>query len=293
MNLRKMSLLVGCLLLLSLCFPTIVYADMGPKDKLVIKVENPPDEFYYLDLLTKETGDYKNLDHSDDKSNLNYSMIRLLYSYEEDGWLPAFVEGTTTPMYGSLTGKPDEDTMIHEFGYVGLPDTYRIIIVTESGKVTVSDIYTRKVLQGSIVYDYLSNDGTTPPLIIAYLVQFFSTCIPTLLIEFIVLLLFGFSVKNNYRVFLLVNLSTQLIMTAILGANLIYQGSLSTYLILFPIEVLILLIESILYSRLLKEHTGKERFFYGVVANLTSFIVGFFLLSEQYKLITTYLSIEL
>ena len=292
MRLKKISLLLGCLFLLSLCFPSIVYADMGPKDKLTIKVENPPDEYYYLDLLTKEIGDYKNLDHSNNKGNINYNMIKLLYSYEEEGWLPAFVEGTVTPMYGSLTGYPYESTMIHEFGYVGLPDTYRIIIVTESGKVTISDIYTRKVLQGSIVYDYLSNQGTTPPLLTAYLVQFFSTCIPTLLIEFSILLLFGFSVKNNFKVFLAVNIITQFIMTAILGATLIHHGSISTYFMLFRVEILILLTESILYSKLLKGYSGKVRFLYGAVANLVSFIVGFFLISKQYEIIVSFLSIR-
>ncbi len=195
-------------------------------------------------------------------------------------------------MYGSLTGEAHEDTMIHEFGYLGLPETYRIIIVTESGKVTVSDTFTRKVLQSSITYDYLSNQGTTPPLLTAYIVQFFSTCIPTLLIEFIVLLLFGFSVKNNYKVFLTVNITTQLIMTAILGATIIYKGSLYANIILFPVELFILLSESIIYSKLLKGYTGKERVFYGVVANLTSFIVGLFLLSKQYEMIVSILSIR-
>ena len=39
-------------LLLTICTLTITaFADMGPKDQLTIKVENAPEELYYLDLL--------------------------------------------------------------------------------------------------------------------------------------------------------------------------------------------------------------------------------------------------
>lgn len=39
-------ILFNCLL------PTVAFADMGPKPRVHIIVENPPEE-YYLDLLTK------------------------------------------------------------------------------------------------------------------------------------------------------------------------------------------------------------------------------------------------
>ena len=43
-------------------------------------------------------------------------------------------------MWGNLVGTPYGNYMVHTFSYFGVPDTYRIIIVTESGTVTVSDV---------------------------------------------------------------------------------------------------------------------------------------------------------
>lgn len=50
--LHRLSLLFVVLLLLT----TAVFADFGPKPQLVVRVEQPPQEEYYLDLL--DTGDW-------------------------------------------------------------------------------------------------------------------------------------------------------------------------------------------------------------------------------------------
>ena len=50
--LQRLSLLLAVLLLLT----TAVFADFGPKPQLVVRVEQPPQEEYYLDLL--DTGDW-------------------------------------------------------------------------------------------------------------------------------------------------------------------------------------------------------------------------------------------
>lgn len=262
------------------------YADMGPKDSLTIYVENPPNEEYYLDLLTTKSGEYNNFQKGE-REDLDHKMIKLLYSYKNEGWLPALTQGTDVPMWGKHTGTPDAGRMVHEFGYVGLPETYKIIIVTKSGKVTVSDTYTRKALQSSINYDYNTNKGHSPSLLFAYLLQFSSTCIPTLIIELIILLLFGFKIKDNYKVFLLTNLATQIFLTVSLGSTLIIAGSLSACLAQFPVEIIILMVETMIYIQLLKGHTGKRRCAYGIVANLISWAVGFFFLSQQYILLVS------
>ena len=53
--LQRLSLLLAVLLLLT----TAVFADFGPKPQLVVRVEQPPQEEYYLDLL--DTGDWARL----------------------------------------------------------------------------------------------------------------------------------------------------------------------------------------------------------------------------------------
>ncbi|TYQ12849.1 UNVERIFIED_CONTAM: hypothetical protein Cloal_3886 [Acetivibrio alkalicellulosi] len=266
-------------------FFNTAYADMGPKDELKVYVENSPDELYYLDLLTQDTREYDNFIRDEKRESFNQEMLDLLYSHEDEGWKPAFVEGTGVPMWGNLIGEQKGDKMLHTFGYVGVPDTYRIIIVTESGEVSVSDVYTRKAMQSSITYDYTTGDVTEPIVWISYIIQFLTTCIPTLIIEGFILILFGFKLKENWKVFLTVNLITQVALTAILGTTLIKSGPITAYIIQFPVELGIILFESILFARFLKGKSKSRRYVYGLVANLASWGVGFFLISYQYQLL--------
>lgn len=280
---RKLILVVF-ICLFTLVFPTTVYADMGPKDKLKVYVKNPPNEQYYLDLLTQDENRY-NYIKDDERAILNADMINLLYSYENDGWKPALVEGTKMPMWGNLTGEPYENGFAHEFRYSGVPETYRIIIVTESGKVSVSDIYTRKALQSSVTYDYATNQAKAPSIWISYLIQFLTTCIPTLIIEGIILILFGYKLKENYKVLLVVNIITQIALTMTLGTTLIIYGSLAAYFVQFPVELIILIVEACIYYKYLKGRSVKRNCFYGVVANLASWLIGFLMISYQYHMI--------
>ncbi|MFA9422604.1 MAG: hypothetical protein ACERLG_03440 [Sedimentibacter sp.] len=261
------------------------YADIGPKDKLTVHVVNPPDELYYLDLLAQDTNTYNNFYNEGEREAFNQNMVKLLYSYENEGWRPALVEGTGGPMWGDLVGKYSGNDMIHTFEYVGVPDKYRIIIVTESGKVSVTDAYTRKSLQSSITYDYSNGRVTVPPVLLSYILQFLTTCIPTLIIEGIILVLFGFKIKENWKVFLIVNLVTQIGLTLTLGASLIHNGPVTVYFMQFPAEIGIIIIETFLYGKLLKGKSVRQRHIYGITANLLSWAVGFFLLSYQYQLL--------
>lgn len=286
---KKFKMVITLLIVIISAFSCaiVVHADMGPKDSLTVYVKNPPHELYYLDLLTQETGTSDNI--KNERESLNQNMLSLLYSYEAEGWNPALAAGTGAPMWGSLVGKSDGDKMIHTLGYVGLPDTYRIIIVTESGKVSVSDVYTRKALQSSITYDYKNGKVTIPQIWFSYIIQFLMTCIPTLIIEGFILLLFGFKIKENYKIFLLANLSTQAFLTFTLGVALILKGPFLAYFIQFPIEIVILIAETILYRRFLKGKSNGRKCVYGVVANIASWAVGFFLLSYQYQVLTALL----
>ncbi|QSX06491.1 hypothetical protein JYG23_03260 [Sedimentibacter sp. zth1] len=284
MNIKKPFICFTFCILLIFFLPTLVYADFGPKDSLTVYVKNPPEEKYYLDLLSEYSEPYNNF-HDEEKSTLNQDMIKLLYSYKDEGWMPSLTEGTGVPMWGTLTGVYKNGKMVHEFGYVGVPDTYRIIIVTESGKVTVSDIHTRKALQSSITYNYDTNTAKIPSVLFTYVIQFFTTCIPTLIIELIILLLFKFKLKENYRVFFITNIVTQMFLTLTLGTALIKHGSVSGYLTQFPVEIIILILETIVFSKLLKGNSIKRKIAYGIVANLVSWGVGFFLLSKQFELL--------
>ena len=84
--LQRLSLLLAVLLLLT----TAVFADFGPKPQLVVRVEQPPQEEYYLDLL--DTGDWaKNL-YDLDERELDPALLAALRA------AGATFEGEGTPV---------------------------------------------------------------------------------------------------------------------------------------------------------------------------------------------------
>lgn len=221
---RKSLRTLVCALLASLALTTFAFADNGPKPQLIVRVKNAPQEPYYLDLLAKGDWDAEdgnridgidwNYDGKED--TLDPDLLALLRDNVPAGWHACVAQGTTgAPMWGELyaEGTDASGNALHWFGYVGVPSTYRIILVTESGKVWVSDILNRRVLQSSVTVNWSDDTSavtvSVPSTIPGYLLQFVATLVPTLLIEGALLLLFRYSWKKNWETFLLVNVLTQ------------------------------------------------------------------------------------
>lgn len=245
---------------------------MGPKPSLTIIVKNPPNEPYYLDLLIQNRGTYDNL--RDSRASLDPTMLGLLKSKEFDGWFPALVDGTTTPLWAKLTGTVDGNTMVHDFNYMGVPTEFKIIVVTKSGVVKVSETIHTYLFQTTITYDMQSQKVSMPNVAYAYILQFFSTFIPTLLIEGLVLFLYRLWSRKNLKTILVVNFVTQLLMTAIIGTYLFSHGIFSAVIVLLLIEPVILIVEALIY-RVKLEHGTKMRYVaYAIVANFFSWFTG-------------------
>ncbi|HAL74398.1 MAG TPA: hypothetical protein DCM45_04800 [Clostridiales bacterium] len=264
------SLMISFLLPLLISFP--VYADFGPKPSITIIVKNPPADEYYLDLLINENKS----DNSqiEDKEKLDPIKYALLENYNVEGWQPALVHGTSIPLFGHLTGIRQGQDMEHTFSYFGTPDNFKIIIVTPDNQVVVSPEISRKSFQLTLSYDYASGTIRQPSLVVAYLLQFLSTLIPTLIIEGLLLLLFRFSLKRSFWPFLIVNLATQILLTAILGTALITQGVFAAILLSLPVELVIIVAETIAFSFLLKEHRKGRRIGFAITANIVSYIAS-------------------
>ena len=203
--LQQTPLLLVVLLLLT----TAVFADMGPKPQLTVVVEHAPSELYYLDLLAEGEYEY-DPDFAMDETDLDPELLAAFRAAIPDGWHACIAEGTTgAPIWGKLTGDPAGPTNYHSFRYYGVPETYRILIVTASGETFLSDVLTRRTLQSSVTVDWVAKTAKPPLQSEGYLLQFAATFVPTILIELVVLLLFGFKLKENWKPFLLVNLVTQ------------------------------------------------------------------------------------
>ena len=295
---RKITRFLLCTLLSSLLLSVSALADSGPKPQLIVRVEHAPQELYYLDLLAE--GEYDGSDgyngiewsYSDEEAAaLDEDLLALLRAAVPDGWHACTAEGVTgAPMWGQLYAEKTDraGNALHSFGYFGVPDTYRIIIVTKSGETWISDTLEHKVLQSSATVDWAAKTVSTPPVWLGYVLQFLATLLPTLVIEGLLLLAFGFSWKENRKLFLLVNFVTQGGLALYLAATVLRHGvSGWSYLIFIPIELVILLTETLIYRRALAGQSRSRAALYGVCANLASALIGLFLAEPVWRFVVS------
>lgn len=207
-------------------------------------------------------------------------------------------QGTTgAPMWGELYAEGTDafGNDLHVFGYHGVPSTYRIILVTQSGKVWLSEALERKVLQSSVTVhwadDAESTTVTVPSTVTGYLLQFLATLVPTLLIEGILLLLFRYSWKENWKAFLLVNMLTQGLLAVASSSVTAHSGVSGWYLFFFflPAELVVMLVEVFLYSGrgLLTGHSRGRAALYAVTANFASAVLGYYLATPVWRLVVS------
>ncbi len=292
----KKSLRTGILLLLAMMLLTVsALADSGPKAQLTVKVVNAPNELYYLDLLAE--GEYEHEGDSDfsslsdeERAALDDELLDALRAAVPDGWHACLAQGVNSPpIWGDLVGEDaGNGTQLHTFGYVGVPDTYRILIVTKSGESWVSDTLHRATLQSSATVDWTARTANVPSPATAYALQFLCTLLPTLLIEGLLLFAFGYRSKRSWRVFLLVNLVTQGAFAVYLAVIVLNHG-VSGWSLLFyiPIEIIITAVELLCYRRLLTEKGKGRATGYAIVANVCSATVGALLIDPLWRFIVS------
>lgn len=263
------------------------FADFGPKPQLTVKVVNGPEGAYYLDLLEEGalrggwTGPSWDVEQAMERGEIDPALLAALEAAVPEGWHACAAQGTGgAPINGGLTGVDG----VHTFGYVGVPDVYRVLIVTGSGETWMSETLRRSVLQSSVTVDWAAKTARTPPLWVGYTAQFLSTLLPTLLIEGLILLLFRYAWRRNWKPFLLVNLVTQTALSAFLSVTSLQNGVNGMFLILFlPAEAAVALAEAGLYRKFLRGHSSRRAFLYGLTANAASAAAGWYILEPMWK----------
>ena len=276
--------LLACLSLALLTVTAL--ADTGPTSRLTVKVKNAPQELYYLDLLSMEGSPrYPSLTE-EELAALDPDLYSALLAAIPAGWHGCVSQGTDgAPIWGSLT--PDENGC-HTFSNYGVPWTYRVLMVTESGEVFLSEVQTRRMLQSSVTVYWAAKSLSAAPLWAGYALELLSTLVPTLLLEGLLLALLGLWNRRNLLVFLAANVATQLAMFLILGTTALKEGvGFGYYLLFIPLELVILLAETVAYRRLFTETSKRRATVYGISANLCSAVLGWFLAEPVWKFIVS------
>lgn len=295
-SLRTALLLAAATLLLTVT----ALADTGPKPLLTVKLENAPEELYYLDLLEEGALDYPPeseygelfYSHSEEELEVlfDHELLMALHAAVPEGWHACTVEGTNgAPMWGDICGEDAGSVRLHSFGYHGVPDEYRILIVCKSGEVWLSpETYTRETLQSSVTVDLARGTVTVPSAARSYVLQSLGMLLPTILVEGALLALFGYRSRKSWLTFLAVNLVTQGGFAVYLALTVLHHG-VSGWSLLFyiPIEVVITAVELLLYRRLLTERDKARASIYAAAANVCSAALGLWLIEPVWRWIVT------
>lgn len=277
-GIKKFVRTLALLCLASALLGTAALADTGPKPSLTVKLLNAPEEPYYLDLLAP--GEGGNGLSEDKLAELDRDMLSALLGNVPEGWHACITQGSGVPIFGELTSGDG----VHYFSYLGVPGVYRILVVTRSGEVWSSDTLERKVLQSSVTVNWETKEALAPAVWVGYALQFLFTLLPTLIIELAVLLLFRFDIRKNFVTFLWVNLLTQGLLGLFTSVQALSSGVSSWFIIWFvPLELVIALAEAAIYRKLLRGHTPRRAFVYGVTANAASALIGWYCLGTVWR----------
>ncbi|HHV28348.1 hypothetical protein [Acetivibrio mesophilus] len=261
------------IILLMIFLPLTASADIGPKPSLHIIAENMPDGVCYLDLLVNYTLEHGRPNISDE-AKYDPKMLDILKKYNVDGWRPAMVTGTRVPMFGDIICDVKDGKCTMNFTYVGVPDEFKIIVVTADGRTVVSNVVNRKAFDSTVNFDFMTGEAAEHSAILSYFLQFLFTCSGTLVIEGIVLLLFRFNLKRNYKPFVAINVFTQILLGLAIFTMMYREGIMAALWVYVPFELIILMIEACLFVKFLKQHSETRRVLFAVVANIVSFAVG-------------------
>ncbi len=255
--------------------PSEALADAGPKPSITVKAVNMPDSVCYMDLLVEDryTEDDERFMDGD---VYDRDMVSVLKSYNEGGW-----HSVTTYRDGLVFGdiicevKDGECTMI--YGYM-VPDRFKIIVVGQDGETVVSNTVERKLFDSTVKFDYETGQAVEKAILPSVAGQFAVTLPLTLVLEGLVLLMFGFSLRKNKIVFPVVNIFTQILLLIAVTIGMLTMGLFGAIFVYIISEIVIFIIEGVLFGLLLKEHSVIRRVLFSITANIVSFAAGLILL---------------
>lgn len=305
---RFVGTTLSYLILSFLCVSVTVRADMGPKPSVQITFEGMGPEKCYGTLLSEDisTGPSTAWDGTQEDARYNENE---LYSYENldyETW-KAFVEYEDIDgFYFLQEGWQVNGTKKLDWVYYP-PSTFKILLYyPHTGTFLVSDIYERyafdsyytvdmskfyqpleeiqeksevpekldlieEKIEAEKSYDYKNEINL---LIIRILA--------TIIIELLIALFFGFIKKKEFLLLTGVNIVTQVILNVLLNVIHYKSGAMAYVGGYIFFEIIVFAIEAIVYCsylRVLADKPKRKRYYvsYAFVANLISFLVGYYI----------------
>ena len=282
---RLVTLAMVLALVLSLL--TFAHADTGPKPSVRVSFENMGEELCYGTLLSarESTGPSSAWDgvaeHAQHNGMENYSFLVL----DEETWR-AFVDYEDADGYFFLQEgwKMSGDEGI-EWTYYP-PNPFKILLYfPETGEFMTSGVYERYAFDSYFTVDM--NDTADGLLVARQTYQYgpeilslLARIVITFVIEMAIALLFGFREKKQLLLLLCVNGGTQILLNVLLNIINYRAGMLAFVLCYILFELIVFIIEAVVYSIWLRRVSVKPKkvwvcVVYALVANVVSFLAGY------------------
>ena len=276
---KKTVLIILCVIMLGLVFPSSAQADFGPKPSVVIDFHGLDGEIYYATLLAREkstgpwsnTGEYLRYKEGDK----DFEIFKKFAAYKDaDGFyfLQFFEECSETNQFIWSYFPPQEFKVLLYF-----PKTDSFITSGESYTRYAFDSYFTAKITGQSLdlteislaksYDYTNE-------ILSLLIRI----LLTIAIELLIALLFGFRWKRVLKVIIIVNIVTQITLNVMLNLVNYHMGSMAFIGCYILLEIAVCAIEAAVYVKYLQNTGSKRRLIcYALVANAASFALGLLL----------------
>lgn len=276
---KKITLMLLCIIVMTIMFPLTASADIGPKPSVVIDFIGLEGKTYYATLLSsvKSTGPYTALNDS------NQTYAHYQEGDEDYGIFLKFARYKDNEGFYFLQFFKD-CTQTHQFSWTYYPPkVFKILLYfPETDSFIESDtIYERYAfdsyftaevsgtsLSAKTSYDY---SDETLSLIVRIVL--------TIAVELVIALLFGFRERKQIRFITLVNVITQIALNIALNIINYRSGAMAFIIFYVLLEVVVFITEAILYNWYLKKNSLKEipnwkPIVYALTANTTSFALG-------------------
>lgn len=267
-------------------FYQITKEDTLSEPTLKVYVKGMDTGDYWLDLLIDDDAmDYQRL-----YSDRILEAVAVLKEYEdEEGYRPAMLGGSEQKFIGRFDGSWQKDESYrHEFWGVGIPDEFKVAILTRDDKLIVSGLVKTKTYHSKVRFDIDETnfvDGvasgvgqikeTMPWSRIVF--GFFIRLLAAIIIKMSIAEAFGFKSKRSVGVLLKTTLITQTVLNLSLITQIFYGAKFATTVFIAG-SLVVLAAEVIVYSVFLEEKNKRMRIINALVANAASAVVGYSLI---------------
>jgi len=274
----RIGVMLLSILTLSIMFPVMARADVGPKPSIVIDFTGLEGKTYYATLLSskKSTGPHSAL-------NEDGTYARYAEGDEDYEIFLKFVEHQDPDGYYFLQFFQDCSES-HQFRWTYYPPKmFKILLYfPETDHFFVSDEVYERYAFDSYFTAQVSDMGLLVERSYDYTGEALSLAIRivlTILTELAIALLFGFKERKQFRFIALVNVITQVGLNVALNTINYRSGALAFLFFYILLEIIVVIVEAIIYTLHLRKD-GLQPIplwkpgLYALVANAASFALG-------------------